>query len=109
MISDFSLFFLKHFNLILSEAFSLCVIPCSHKQQYYVTSIWVNNCLLRTQTQGGNALPALYAEARKHLLDMHECVTNIAIFQFSSAFRKQKIKQPLPHAHITQSHTKKTR
>lgn len=86
--SDFFSFLSQTFQSLLSEAFSLCVIPCSHKQQYYVTSIWENNCLLRTQTQGGNALPALYAEARKHLLDMHECVTNIAIFQFSSAFRK---------------------
>lgn len=46
------------------------------------------------QTQeGGNALPAPHmAEARKRLLDMHECVTDITIFQFSSAYRKTKNK-----------------
>lgn len=102
MISDFSLFFLKHFNLILSKAFSLCVIPCSNKQQHEVTSIWENNCLLGTQTQRVEMHCPLCTQKRgNRLLDMHECVTNITIFQFSSAYRKTKSKTTRrAHTHI---------
>lgn len=66
-----------------------------------MTSIWENNCLLRTDSEGGNAPPAPRAEAGKRLLDMHECVTNITIFQFSSAHRETKSKTTRrAHTHI---------
>lgn len=67
MIADFSLFFHKHVHLILSKAFSSCVIPCLHKQQRYVTSIWEKHCLLRTQTQrvATRCLPCVRQEGEK--------------------------------------------
>lgn len=88
MTSDFSLFFLKHFHLILSKAFSLRVIPCSHKQPEDVRKVTA----FSGQTQEGEQVPPAphTAEARKRLLDMHAWVTNITVFQFSSAYRNTK-------------------
>lgn len=100
MISDFSLFFLKHFNLTLSKAFSLCVIPCLQKQQHEVTSIWEKNRLLRTQTQ------------KVGLRWENAVLTCMNVSQTSPYFsspvltEKQEVKQPDVHTH---TYMKKTR
>lgn len=79
MVSDFSLFFLKHVQLILSKAFSLCVIYTLFAQTATLCDFHLGKELPSqdTDSKGGHALPALCtAGARKCLLDVHRCVTN---------------------------------
>ena len=101
MISDFSLFFLKHFHLILSKAFSLCVLPCSHKQQCEVTFIWENNYLLRTQTPRVEMRCQLCTQK---LANAFWTCTNVSqtspYFSSPVLTEKQKVKPPHVHTHI---------
>lgn len=87
------------------KAFSLCVIPCSQKQQHEVTSIWERSCLLRTQTQR--------VELRRPLCTQtlgNAVLTCVNVSQTSPYFsspvltEKQKGKQPDVHTH---THTRR--
>lgn len=104
---DFRFFFLKHFNLILSKAFSLCVIPCSHKQQHKMTSIWENNCLLRTQTQRVEMRhPLRVQKLGSAFLTCMNVSRTSPYFSSPVLTEKQKVRQPDVHTHI---YTEKTR
>lgn len=84
--------------------FLVCNIPCSHKQQHYVTSIWEKNCLLRTQTQRVATHCLLCArQEQENACSTCTDVSQIRVtrFQFSSAYRKTKTKTATAtHAHI---------
>jgi len=105
MISDFSLFFLKHFHLILSEAFSLRVIPCSHKQQHDVRKV---TAFLGHRLRGWKctARPRTWQKLENAFLTCMNVSQTSPYFSSPVLTEKQKLKQPHTHTH---THTKETR